>query len=223
MTHRQVGKGNAVCLNTLFDHNRIGVVLAAHGVKPPVRIENSVAEFSPGAWMPGLEVSRFADGEARYIGLTRRTGQPDGSMMLEFGESRELYDIRAGSHLGRRDTLQTSLGASNVSLYALLPYRVGGMNVDLPGKRHAPGQPITGQIVLDTGGHKPVRHIINLQVTRPDGQTVEYLSQNVETKTGRAHFEIPLCLNEPDGKWQIRFVDVATGTDKVVEVRVLKE
>jgi len=59
-----------------------------------------------------------------------------------------------------------------------------------------------------------------MEVVRPDGQPVPYLCGNVNTTDGTAHFSMPLCLNEPAGKWMLTFTDAATKISQSVAVQV---
>jgi hypothetical protein len=129
----------------------------------------------------------------------------------------------AGKYLGERESWEVKVAAADVQLFSILPYRVGGLQVDLDGKKSARGESITGKVMVDTGGADPVRHFVHLAVVRPDGQAVRYLAQTFETVNGALTFSIPLAMNEPLGTWELTFRDVATGTKDSVRVEVRKQ
>ena len=104
-------------------------------------------------------------------------------------------------------------------LFSVLPYKVRGLRIECDQKAKR-GKAITGEVVVDTGGATPVRHVIHLQVTRPDGKAVRDLAQNLETANGAARFSIPIALNGPEGEWALRFADVATQVENSVELNV---
>jgi hypothetical protein len=246
VTSNDVGKGSAVCLNIPFNyyygyptpdslykyhgeprHNRMvgsimTAILKAHKVE---RVVN--ADIPEGEWLWGLETPYHVDGKAQYLSITKRRrtkAEPDGyPVTLHAPRAGHVYDMFAGKYLGERESWEVKVAAADVQLFSILPYRVGGLQVDLDGKKSARGESITGKVMVDTGGADPVRHFVHLAVVRPDGQAVRYLAQTFETVNGALTFSIPLAMNEPLGTWELTFRDVATGTKDSVRVEVRKQ
>jgi hypothetical protein len=217
VTYRRTGKGTAICLNTTFAGREalLRALLQAHGVKPMVAIESRQPNQQPGDWLGGLEFTRFVDGQATYVGLTRRRLFDDrdkqpGDVKVNLGEARCVVDMRTGERLGRHDTIALSLAPSGMRLLAALPYELRELKI-------APGEPVCRRgedlaVTVDvvTDGPAPGRHVIHLAAQRPDGKTVRYLACNAETANGKAVFHIRPCLNEPTGQWTLTFTDSAT-------------
>ncbi|MCD6408585.1 hypothetical protein J7L87_06010, partial [bacterium] len=139
----------------------------------------------------------------------------EGLFTIDFGRKGYLYDVLNGKHLGFKKKIEDEISPYEVKLYGLLPYKLNKIDVHLKKQIFSPGEYIEGEVELKTDS-KPERHVINLQVKRPDGKKVRYLKQNLETKTGKASFRIPLALNEPKGKWMLKFQDIATGTTQSI-------
>jgi len=242
IAYNDVGKGTAICLNIPFnyyrgyptpdhlylyrgerDHNRlIGTVLSAilkaHAIERTVRLGTA-----DGVWPWGLETSYHNDGEAQYVGLTKQResrNEKDCALTVTAPRAGHVYDMLNGTGLGRQEAWHTTVHPADVQLYSILPYAVKGLEVRLAAETAPRGGNIAGTVTVDTGGAQPVRHVIHMEVIRPDGQAASYLSANLETTGGTARFRIPLALNEPEGEYTLAFSDVATQTRREAKVKV---
>ena len=245
-----VGSGSAICLNIPFnyyrgyptpdhlylylgdeDHNRmlgrvLAAILKAHKVEPPVQAwpERSRGLAVPqGEWLAGLDASFHSDGKAQYIGLAkRRVAKDEASQKVAFRSRApgHCVDMLAGKYLGQGQEWQAEVAPGGVRLFSILPYQVTGLNVTIEGSRFAPGGEVQGAVRIEAGRGSWARHVIHLDVVRPDGQAVRYLARNLETKRGRAALSLPLALNEPEGSYTLRFTDVATGANAEARIEV---
>ncbi len=221
VTHQRAGKGAAVCLNFPAGdlggnlHNLLGTLLSAHNVRPAVTIRGLDGGLSPGAWLLGFELSRFTDGAATYLGLTRRrlfapSDDMPGTVALDLGGHGHVYDVLGGRYLGRLARLDVVIGPSQAKLFAVLPHRVDALHIKLDSEDGTRGQTLRGTVRVLGGESGACRHVIHLTVTRPGGQVVRYLTVNLDAPKGVAQFAIPLCLNEPPGAWALTCTDTAT-------------
>jgi len=194
-------------------------LLKTAGVEPVVRV-------LPDA--PHVEVSRFRRGGAEYIGIvqslpldpleyTNKTApapQPR-AVTVDFGRSAHLYDVRAGKYLGATQVLKTKLTPGVAQLYALLPYRLSGLQVAAPAQAQA-GQALTCDVTLQLQG-RPESHVVRLQVSGPDGKERPWYARNLMTdqgpaaKPGLARGTLQLALDDTPGTWKVVARDVATG------------
>ena len=126
-----------------------------------------------------------------------------------------------GKYLGQKTEWQTTVAPSDVQLFSILPYQIESLAIQCPEETIKRGGIISGKITINTGQEKPVRHVIHLEVIRPDCKEVRYLAQNLETKDGSAAFSVPLALNEPTGEYTLIFTDVATRVKKIVRLGVV--
>jgi hypothetical protein len=237
-----VGRGAAICLNVPFnyyrgyptpdhlylylgdeDHQRmIGRILAAlfkaHKIERPVQVT-----VPGGEWLAGLDTPLHADGKAQYISLTkRRVAKDEAPATVSFQARRpgHCYDMLEGKYLGQGPEWQTQVAPGGVKLFSVLPYQVKELKVRMKAVQCRRGEEAQGEVRIETTRGQPERHVVHLEVARPDGQAVRYLARSLETKKGRASFSVPLALNEPEGRYTLTFTDVATRASATVALDV---
>ncbi len=238
----KVGKGTAVCLNIPFNNyqyyptpdtlyfyladpehatvigNILKAVFKAHQIDRVLQVDSP-----DGKWPWGLETWYSVDGQAQYVGLTKRRAakrEPDFPIKVHAPQTGHVYDMFTGRYLGKKMEWQATVAPADVQLFSILPYQVTSLAVRCPRKTVMRSGVVSGEVsvVIGNAREKPVRHVIHLEVIRPDGKAVRYLAQNLETKNGSADFSIPLALNEPSGEYTLIFTDVATRLKKTVKI-----
>ena len=248
VTCNQVGKGYAICLNIPFNyyreymldshyayfgdatHNRmIKTILTslfdALDVKAPLKVDMA----GGGEWPYWMDVAYFPDGRAQYIGVTkgRKTdNEASYEVTVQPKAKGHVYDVLAGKYLGELDAIPMTVNRVDVKLFAVLPYKMEGVEVKLDDAAIHRGDILKGHVRIRCDG-SPVRHVINVRAVRPDGQRPLYLVRNLTTveggvlrRGGAAEFALPFAWNEPAGTWKLEFTDVATGTRATVDVTV---
>jgi len=236
ITYNDYGKGTAVCLN--FTHadgdwtinsnfrNILKVILSVHDIKSDVEINGEINDFKPGGFIPGFEFHHFVDGDIEYFALTRRHtdnkgDEIKGNFTINFGKMGHLYDVLNEKYIGLKDKIDGIILPYDVKLFSLYPYKLEKIDVELNKRNYFSGEEIEGKIKLKTD-KIPGRHVVNIQVKRPDGKLVKYLRQNIEIKNGEGNFKIPIAINEQEGEWEILFKDTGTGIKNVVKIKVQK-
>jgi hypothetical protein len=232
VTCHDVGAGSAICLNVPFNYYRgyptmdhmyvylgdpdyhgmlgriLDAIFRAHHVERPVQV---TVPQEP--WLAGLDTPLHVDGAAQYISLTkRRMAKEETAATVSFRARRggHCYDMLEGKYLGEGQEWQAEIAPGGVRLFAVLPYKVGALDLHIDKQRLRPGEEVSGDLRIETSSRPPERHVIHVEVVRPDGQEVRYLARNVETRQGKAAFALPLALNEPPGRYTLRSTDVAT-------------
>ena len=219
-THRLTGGASVAPMKALFAR-----LLALAELKPRVP-----ALDEKGNYHHGVEVVLFADGPARYVAVLFNTGYDGRIRMLKrdksklavfdepsrvtvrFDGTRQVYNIRAGKYLGQAAGDTTMLDPVAPTCYALLPYRVTGVEVQVPASARR-GQIVPVRLAVKTaGGGEIARHVLRVDVLWPDGSPRTYYSRNLDTVAGKAEMTIPLALNDARGTWRVRVKDIATGT-----------
>lgn len=233
VTVKHSGRGAAVCLNIPFnyyrgypvmdqlylylgdhDHNQmigniLSAVLAARGIQRVVAVDVPQGN----SWLAGLDIPYHRDGEAQYLALTKRRtelDEPVRQLVVHAPRPGYVYNMLTGECLGNTAQWNVSVQPADVQLFAILPYAVQSLTATCAQATAVRGGTLTGTVAVDIADAKPVRHVIGLTVTRPDGQVVRYLSRTMETQAGKAQYDIPLALNEPVGVYQLAFTDVAS-------------
>ncbi|NPV47043.1 MAG: hypothetical protein HPY69_08785 [Armatimonadetes bacterium] len=194
-------------------------LMATSGVVPPITAK-------PDA--PLVEVSRFRQGEAEYVGIvqglprdplvyTNREVPPPGPrpVTISFGRRAHLYNIRSGEYLGLTETLRTDLTPGIAHLYALLPYRVTAVSGWTPRAVRA-GEALDYAFRVQ-GTASPEQHVLRLRVFGPDGKERPYYARNLRTgRGGRVEGTLHLAVDDPPGVWKLMARDVATGVQGTV-------
>ena len=109
---------------------------------------------------------------------------------------------------------------SGCRLLASLPYKVESLTIVPDGADFACGGTICGHVALRANAPVSERHVVHVEVIRPDGRIVRRLGCNVDLKNGQGSFAIPLVLNELHGAWTLAARDVASGVKTAVQVTV---
>ncbi|KPK79180.1 MAG: hypothetical protein AMJ81_13675 [Phycisphaerae bacterium SM23_33] len=219
-THRLTGGESVAAMKAMF-----GKLLALAGLKARVP-----ALDEKGDCHHGVEVVLFADGPARYAAVLFNSGydgrirtlRGDSSKLavfdkpsrvtVRFDGKREVYNIRAGKHLGKAESDTATLDPVAPLCYALLPYRVTGVDVQVAASAGR-GQIVPVRCTVTTAGDGAIaRHVLRVDVLGPDGSLRTYYSRNLDAAGGEAEMTIPLALNDATGAWRLRVKDIATGT-----------
>ncbi len=187
----------------------------------------------------GVEVVLFTDGPARYAAVLFNTGydgrirplKSDPSKLscfdkpsrvtVRFDGQREVYNIRAATSLGKAKADTAVLDPVAPLCYALLPYRVTGVDVKAPPSAKR-GEIVPVRCTVRTDGKGQLaRHVLRVDVLGPDKALRTYYCRNLDTAAGQAEMTIPLALNDATGTWRLRVKDIATGTaaEKTFEVK----
>jgi hypothetical protein len=190
-------------------------LLTLAGVKPAFSVKAS------GKKVP-VDFGMFHDGEAFYTGFVQRgkggmlADEEQTQCEIKFQEKAHLYDARAGKYLGLTDTHSALLTPSIAHLYASLPYRLERITIE-GAESSKRGELLKFAVRLHTEGVKPVQHVLALRVVGPAGKSMPAYEKRMLVKNGQCTLEIPIALNAPVGKWQIRARDAATGVVGVNE------
>ncbi|MCD6360301.1 MAG: beta-galactosidase, partial [Armatimonadetes bacterium] len=167
------------------------------------------------------EVVRLDRGELHYYGILNdyRLGE-DGpiTVRLPAEAGRHLYDVRAHTHLGVRESLELELAPGETALLAAAPYRVDGISLVGAG-RVAPGETCSLRLkVLPEG--EVGEHVLRLTVADPSGEVARHYCANLLTVAGQADVEIPFAPNDAIGTWSIVARDLISGACMETPVEV---
>jgi hypothetical protein len=194
-----------------------GGALDRAGVEPEV----AVLDAASGQPVPGWRVWGFAHGEARYYGLAPDLdvsqdvlgaievyGDADASrpVRLRFPLEGYIYEARSGRALGKASEVKENLVATEAMVYAVLPYEVKAVSLELSGGG--------AEAALETGG-KAGEHVFRFDVIDAAGKRLLDLGANVVAAGGKAEWT-PGCELPAGGRITCR--DVATGVSAEVKI-----
>lgn len=214
------GRGRFVFTGKRFDYTDEAMreelleILGKAGV-PPILATAGQSKLS------GWEATRFGHDDMRIYGLLshhRRSGKTQ-THMLRFDSRRHLYDMIEGKYLGWTDRVTVELKPSNGVAYGHYPYRIDRLDVSVPPQNFA-GADLTVEAAVVTGGGDAGRHVMRMELIRPDGSSPWYFAENVTADAGKVQWQIRMAVNDPVGQWIVRVRDILSGmlTEKTFQL-----
>lgn len=212
--------GGGGLLRTLLKH-----MMKLSGVCKPVALLDD--EGSPVE--SGFETIYYSDGEAEYVcvqsrleklgvghdGLSvgggKKIKQHSVHLTVKFHKKGHIYSIREKRYFGFTDVVATMIPHGDTQLFAILPYGVDELKLDVPEKIKR-GETFKGMIQVLTD--KPAgsySHVINVQCLNPDGEYSWIYSENRTLSNSEDSFSFNIPLNERTGTWKLIVKDAATG------------
>ena len=163
----------------------------------------------------------YRDGKASYVGLLRDHTAPVAEQQLKvsFSKPEYIYDVLAGEYLGKTAEIDLNLASGRIGLYALLPYRVTELGVNV-GKSYRPGDRVDIKATLRATTKRIGRHVIHFELLNPQGVLVRHYAQNIVADNGRAKASIQLALSDMPGQWTVKATDVASGTKMAANFQI---
>ncbi|MDD5484064.1 MAG: beta-galactosidase [Kiritimatiellae bacterium] len=189
-------------------------LMAQSAVEKPATFEPELA---------GVRLYRFAREGMIYLGVLQELPEP--VMAYTAGEARPLsakkaelklrekshiYDSRLGKYLGRSDRIRTMLEPAKGMLFALMPYEVKGIKLNVP-RLIGQGETLAYEVEIEAVEPPPGLHVFHVELLSPEGERIPYYAGNVVGEKGMAKGSFSLALNEATGKWKIMARDAATG------------
>ncbi|MHB8899574.1 MAG: beta-galactosidase [Thermoguttaceae bacterium] len=211
----RMGRGLSVYLNFCLPpydpvtRQLVGQITHLAGVTAGVVVESTTGGQPPRCY----ERNSFSRGPIAVHTLIRdhRRCEDTNPVRLRFARPGHVYQVRGGKYEGRVDSLVTTLAPGETAVYAVLPYRVTGLEMQ-SAERAAAGSQVEMQLEVHGDDGPPGDHVLHVELCGPDGQVVPHYTQNVLAAGGKAAVRVPLALNDQAGSWTIRACDVLSGT-----------
>ncbi|MFC1650405.1 beta-galactosidase trimerization domain-containing protein [Candidatus Latescibacterota bacterium] len=196
----------------------ISMCLKKGGIKPPFAVVADDKDDN----IPGVGLSLFKDGDADYIGLIAEPSEKNmvksGIKTLNIkientGMTKYVYDIRNRKFLGAKDTVFLEMTPGRAELFALLPYRVQQINLNLKTSIvHSGGRLDFGINIIS---HDPSmttgRHVLRVRIMRADNKEISYYNHSVETVNGNYSESISILSDDKPGRWILEVYDIISG------------
>lgn len=217
------GAGLAVYLNvSLSAYDRGTLDLLAQlvqraGIPRPVRVESPLDGEPPRCY----ERNTFRRGAVAVHALIRdhRRCRDSDPVRVVFGAESHVYDVRGRAYLGHTARVEAVLPPGETALYACLPYRVGGLALEVPAAVEAGAElPLRAALAVSAG--KPGDHVFHVELRDPTGRAVGHYARNLLAPDGTLTTTIPLALNETRGAWTVSVLDVLTGTSATAQTTI---
>jgi len=211
-------------------HQRMTGLLREAGVHPEFAVTDNA-----GRPVVGVETHLFRNGGVRIVGLltnpflrvddlgpaefrsNERFEKPIG-VKLTLPEEMYVYDLRAAKALGRRREIRVTLDPYEPAILAASALPLPEMRIAAPARLER-GE--TGQISLSFATPSPAAtHLLHVDVADPSGKISPCYSGNLLAGSGRTAKLLPLAVNDPAGKWEIRVKDLLSGQSAKAAIEV---
>ncbi len=200
------------------------------GVHPRI-----AATDAAGKPITGLAVYTFRNGGATILGLmsnpelrVNELGPPEFRSNERFAKpitahvtlpaDAYVYDMRAGTSLGKKRELTVTVQPYEPSLLSLTTVPLPDIGLSVP-DRAARGSDV--RIGIRMLGPLAARmHTLHLDVIDPAGKVVDYYSGNLLATSDAASKLVPLAYNDAAGRWSARVHDLLSGQTKTEQFEV---
>ncbi|NMA43068.1 MAG: hypothetical protein GX946_06780 [Oligosphaeraceae bacterium] len=221
---RKYGAGRTYLTNCLLPDYRNKLARAGRNVPAKLFLQHYLGSSGIFADVPGLEnagpvknieLATFADTNgAEYVGVLKNARYAEvtpEAFNLEFKTRRHLYNCRSGEYLGFGNRIEGTVDGAHTQLYALLPYRVTGIEVTGLEQARA-GTLMELELAVQVKDEARIgRHAVDLQIFDVAGRELVELRRGVALPGGRGRAVLPLAVNM-HGEFTLRITDSATGT-----------
>ncbi len=146
----------------------------------------------------------------------------DSPLTVRSSKPAHVYEVREAKYLGHSDTWQDTFPEGRMKIYALLDYRVTGLQAEVAPGPHQPGDTVRVTCRVTAEGGEPDLHAFRLQLLAPDGAALPAYSTVVLAPSGRAEIVLPLALNQPAGRYTLSVTDVLSGVTGKTQFEVTR-
>ena len=158
---------------------------------------------------PQLSVSDLGPPEA----ISNRRFESPRTVVLTLPDEFFVYDVRATKARGKMRKISVNLNPYEPSVFAISPEAIPRLRLLAPDRI---GRGETGQIGVSFSGISPAAtHVFHLDVVDPSGKIVPQYSGNILAPNGHSAKLLPLAVNDPPGKWEVRVKDLMSGQTRV--------
>ena len=223
ITKRINGKGAAYFLNfmpgTVYNspENLLKWCISNNYTQIPYFTTEGTAALNP----EDLSVSFFSDNGARYVavvpeiksGKANEKNQKFFLNMEGIEKKYFIYDVLEKNFLGSTNKVEVNFSKNGAGLFALLPYRVRSVDINIPNSMVNIGGKInfTVKVVSQEAQSKPVRHVVIVELYDPSGRIIPCYSSEIEFSEWLYEGELQLTENEKPGRWIIKVTDTVSG------------
>ncbi|QHW34779.1 hypothetical protein GZH47_30935 [Paenibacillus rhizovicinus] len=179
----------------------------------------------------GCESFYYASGEAAYVAVLRKLNRSqalghDGlavgagekrqraadGMRFAFAKKAHVYDVRERRYVGYTDEAAFDLAEGDTKLFALLPCRATGLQIDAASQWKR-GRTAIARFTLASGEPHRFASVLTVHATGPDGSREWLYSDNIYAERGECTHEFAIPVNARTGNWTITVKDTATGIE----------
>jgi len=193
-------QGKTIYLNTSVTEARqlIAPILSWAGIPKRVELVGAVNGSTS-----------FVSADTEYIGFMPLESRAD--VQLTFYRRSHLYDMRTRQYLGQTDTCRTDLEDARAKLYALLPYRVDSVALELDATGCLPGDVLTYRVKIENAGQGAGNQCVRMQLFDATGTACRWADRNVLSGAQQMQGTMQIPFNAAPGQWKITATEAVTG------------
>lgn len=218
----QVGKGRAILLNFFIGRykllqgdnlsHKLGALFEDLTQMAGVG-DGRVQALTGGQKAVAARRVLFNNGDMDILGVCKRATAFEKfplTVDLVLPETRHVYSMVDGKYFGKTDRFLDGFDAEQTKFYALLPYKVEKINLNIPGAVKK-GEKLQVGITVKTDGAPAAPHVELIQIKDKDGQPLKWFERKITAVNGKAGVSLPIAVNEPSGKYTLTVTDIPTG------------
>jgi len=202
-----------------------GNILADAGIRPYANVLlRPPQNGQPGGKCQWVWTNVKESGATRYVLIQRDYAmaslpREDLPVAAKFAQPGAIYDVIAGQFLGYGDSVDFTMMNDTSRLFAILPSRVTGLEIQPPKPAYQPGETAALDCAVTVARGSVDPRVLRVDVTRPDGAiSWAYSTDLILPEGGKGAVSIPFALNDPKGDWKVKVTDVSTGTGSEVKL-----
>lgn len=203
-------KGTACYLNAALPGRELKDVVSWLLDDAGLRSEFRIVD-EDGAPVSGHSLFARRNGDIQYLSVLGAGERDSGRRFLALPRPRQVYDVLEQKDLGITDRVEFKPNNAEGAVFAMPPYKVGGVQLALDKKAVKQGEAIEYRLKLRTGSASPGAHVVRLEVYDPLGRLCPYWTRNVLAEGGRYRGRMVIALNETAGAWRVRAIDAMSG------------
>ena len=213
------GKGKGILLNLSLinypDENMQGIRNILNKVIGEIAGIQRKINYEPDNTEIGFTPYRYKLGSHTYLGILSpwREGEEVRECKLTLPQKFHIYNIRKGEYIGFSDSLNIKVLPEDVLIFGFLPYKINDLKINSI-KKVKKGEILNYEIELQTEPQSPETHIFNVSIISPDGNEINYYTENLKGEKGKAKGSVIFALNEKEGEYILRVKEVISGIYK---------
>lgn len=184
----------------------IAKIIEDSGLKPDVLVTTTKTQTP----VKTIEIVIYRDKLTDYIAIHPNLSLPqeiERKIRIKFPYKAHIYEITTNRYFGFTDTITTNLNPYKPNIFALLSYKVQGLEVDMAGK----GKEVEMSVLIKAISTKIGNHVVNLKVFDESGNPLYENFRNLFLKNGRFSETIKLIGTQEGKRYTFKFTDVTSG------------
>lgn len=228
--YNKYGKGSAFLLNYFMDNypeeqlrrNNESSLMKIRKLFEKENLKSGIILTTPdGTPSDGVEKYPFSEnsGSTRLLGLLPGKTGEDKDIHVRLNDPVHLYDIRNKKYLGFSNDFKIRVKSSVPEFFGLVKGTIDEIKVEAPTTINR-GDKVFLNFTITGKGITNLKSVIRVDVFNPDGEALNYYSDNCEITNNSGTYNFITARNDKPGLWKIRLTEVISGVEKELSVTI---